>query len=311
MSIVDILSRKSVKEWMKKEPVKQDEGNLEMIARLNAELDELERKARATEEKYRMAFNSSPVLMALSTLEEGCFINVNNAFAKMVGAKKEDIEGKTSIELGILTPEVRENLVDEVCKNGWVCNKEITFRSLDGEEHQALISSGVLHIDNKPYMHSVLVDITEMKKVQEKLERTCDFLRAMLETLPTPLFVKNNKGQYTEVNKAFLKLVGKEKSEVLGKTPEELGFQEFALECTKTDTIVKDGGGKTRTFYCCLETPKGQKDLLTIKTGYKGQGKEPLGIIGTVCVLSDVGKHLKQADPETEFKYTIEKGKEQ
>ena len=52
---------------------------------------------RDSEEKFSVAFDSAPLLMTISSVEDGTYLNVNNEFTKVSGFKREEAVGKTSV----------------------------------------------------------------------------------------------------------------------------------------------------------------------------------------------------------------------
>jgi len=59
---------------------------------------EAERALRESEEKFKRTFQSNPNSMSINTLEEGIFLDVNDAFLRTTGFSREDIIGRRSTE---------------------------------------------------------------------------------------------------------------------------------------------------------------------------------------------------------------------
>ena len=53
---------------------------------------------RQSEEKFSKAFHGGPIMMTLSTVEEGKFIDANETFCSTIGYTYEEIIGHTSKE---------------------------------------------------------------------------------------------------------------------------------------------------------------------------------------------------------------------
>ncbi|HNV53004.1 MAG TPA: PAS domain S-box protein, partial [Tenuifilaceae bacterium] len=62
---------------------------------------EAEKVVKASEEKFSKAFNTAAVMMTISTLEDGVYLDVNEAFLQKTGLNKDDVIGKDSKELDI------------------------------------------------------------------------------------------------------------------------------------------------------------------------------------------------------------------
>jgi len=55
---------------------------------------------QATEEWFAEVFQSSPAAMTITTVEEGRFIHVSDAFLTLSGYTRDELIGKTSMSLG-------------------------------------------------------------------------------------------------------------------------------------------------------------------------------------------------------------------
>jgi PAS domain S-box-containing protein len=63
--------------------------------------EKVEQELRASEERFMKAFQLSPVLMAITDLHEGTYLEVNDAFINTLGYKREDVLGKRAGEVDI------------------------------------------------------------------------------------------------------------------------------------------------------------------------------------------------------------------
>jgi PAS domain-containing protein len=62
---------------------------------------------RESEEKFSQAFLFAPVLMAITTLEDGIFLDVNREFTAVTGFSREELLGRSSIAFGFFSTETR------------------------------------------------------------------------------------------------------------------------------------------------------------------------------------------------------------
>lgn len=74
------------------------------------------------------ALMASPIPTCISTVKDGTFVFINDAGIRYVGMKREDIIGRKSTELGIMTEEQRQLLIDEIKKDGFVRNIPLKFK---------------------------------------------------------------------------------------------------------------------------------------------------------------------------------------
>lgn len=143
-----------------------------------------------SEEKFAKAFEFSSSLMAISTVKDGCYLDVNQSFLQLLGFSREEVIGKTSTELGFFTdPSLRESITAEVAERGFVTNLEITVPTKSGESRVGLFSSKRIRIQAQEYLLTVMNDITELKQMEKELGRARE--NAVLASNAKSLFVAN------------------------------------------------------------------------------------------------------------------------
>jgi PAS domain S-box-containing protein len=148
----------------------------------NTEGERAKEALRISEEKFHKAFHSSPDWFVISTLEDGFYIDVNEAFLKTTGYRLEEVIGHTTIELGIwANPEDRAKMVKILREEGSVRNMEVRFRMKSGEIRHVLWSSEVIDYGDEKCCLAMTRDITARKRAeQERLEK--EKVQGVLET---------------------------------------------------------------------------------------------------------------------------------
>ena len=122
--------------------------------------------------KYSKLFNNSSGFTAITDIENGKFIEVNDSFCRLTGFSREELIGYSSFELGILSEEIRNKLKEDILNNNKIesIEKEIIDRS--GEKHIVLISADLLTLNSDSYILTSGVDITQNKKAEEELRKS-------------------------------------------------------------------------------------------------------------------------------------------
>ncbi len=144
---------------------------------------ELAKQALAiSEEKFNKAFRSSPDWFVISTLEDGFYLDVNDAFLRTSGYRRDEIIGRSSLELGIwVDPDQRKKALETIEKEGRVRNLEVQFRMKSGEVRWMLWSAEPIEYHGEKCILAIARDITELKKAeQERLEK--ERIQVLLET---------------------------------------------------------------------------------------------------------------------------------
>ncbi|MBI3500768.1 MAG: PAS domain S-box protein [Bacteroidetes bacterium] len=121
---------------------------------------------------FSSVFYKSPVLKAIADAATGKYIKVNDAFAEFCGFKKEELIGKTSLELNLIpNPRQREEIIKAVNKTGLVKDALIQARRKSGEHRWVSASVHKVNINGKDCFLSVMVDVDERKKAEEQIIR--------------------------------------------------------------------------------------------------------------------------------------------
>ncbi|MGM0611618.1 MAG: PAS domain S-box protein [Thermodesulfobacteriota bacterium] len=156
-------------------PIRDSAGQIigaVMIFRNITEKYRAEAELRQSEERFRLAFQTSPDAINLNRLEDGLYIDINQGFSQIMGYSPEDVIGRTSLDLSIWkNAEDRRYLVEELKRNGYVQNLDAEFITKDGQIRNGLMSARVLKINNEDVIISLTRDITEKKAAEKKMLR--------------------------------------------------------------------------------------------------------------------------------------------
>ncbi|MBD3258677.1 PAS domain-containing protein, partial [candidate division GN15 bacterium] len=82
----------------------------------------------------------------------------------------------------------------------------------------------------------VMMDVTSARETARQLRKTCDLLDAIIETMPNPVFVKDEDHRWMIVNTAFADLIGATRAELLGKSDYDYFSEEEAEEFWRKDS---------------------------------------------------------------------------
>lgn len=143
----------------------------QIAIQLNNMLDAQEHallKLKQSEERFRTVFLTTPDALAISRLEDGLFLEVNDGFIPLSGWSRPEIIGKTSIALDIWRwPDERQKFVTALRERGECKNLEAEFKTKDGRIWTGIVSARVITLEGTPCVLSITHDISETKKTQE------------------------------------------------------------------------------------------------------------------------------------------------
>ncbi|PSB43844.1 protein kinase domain-containing protein [Chamaesiphon polymorphus] len=146
-------------------------------ARAAAEMERLqvEDALRVSETKFSTAFRSSPDAIAISTLDDGTYLEINDRCLQMLGYRRAEMLGRSTLELGVwANPADRVSIAQQLQQQGTVSNLEIWFRRKSGEIFPTLFSAEAIYLEDEPCLLAVAADITLLKQAEKALARLAE-----------------------------------------------------------------------------------------------------------------------------------------
>ncbi|MDO8285614.1 MAG: PAS domain S-box protein [Rhodoferax sp.] len=171
---------------------------------------------RESEERYRTAFVTSPDAINITRLSDGCYIDVNEGFLRLTGWTREEVIGKTALELKVwANPADRQHLVDALRRDGYYENLEATFLGKDGRAISGLMSAHIMTIKGVDCLLSVTRDISERKTADDKLKLAASVFSHAREGI----MITDAAGEILDVNDMFTDITGYRREDVVGQNP--------------------------------------------------------------------------------------------
>jgi PAS domain S-box-containing protein len=162
-------------------------------------LSQKEQVLRESEEKLRTIFKNSPYPIAITSLPDNKFIEVNPAFLKVGGYTEEEILGKDPVELGLLSLTEVVRLISFRILKGKIENVPLALTAKEGRRVHVLFSTIPVTINNKPANMTVTAEVTKLKRIEEELlQKNEDLNRACEELTATEEELRQN---YDDLNK--------------------------------------------------------------------------------------------------------------
>lgn len=199
------------------------------ISRDISERSRAEAAIRESEEKFSVAFQTAPVLFAITDLETGVYADVNDETLRVTGFQRDEIIGRQAVDIGWLAQGDRDRMMSELITNKRIAPTEIKFRSKDGHTVIGQISGDIIRIAGKNLLLTVTVDVTARRAAEEALRESEEKFFLAFQKAPMLMSLTNlEDGRILDVNEEFTRLSGFSRSDAIGKTTVELGW--IALE---------------------------------------------------------------------------------
>ena len=131
------------------------------------------------QQRFERLFRNNPALMALSTLPDRRFSDVNNAFLSVLGYSRGEVIGKTAGELNLFpNAESQAKVADILQADGRISDFSMKVRCKDGAILEGLFSGEVISSQGQRYFLTVMIDVTQRKRVEVELQETNRHLEA-------------------------------------------------------------------------------------------------------------------------------------
>jgi PAS domain S-box-containing protein len=196
------------------------------------------RSLRESEEKFAKAFRCSPLPSILSTVKDGRFIDINEAFEQITGHTREETLGHTTNELGIWENQAdREKLLERALQGEKISNVECRLRKKSGEIYIGLLSAEIIdEIGEEPCVVAIVTDITERRRTEEArqeteraLKKSEDRYRTLVESSNDWVWEVDSEAKYTYVGPQCRNILGYEPEELIGRSAFDLMPEDEAL----------------------------------------------------------------------------------
>ncbi len=173
--------------------------------RLIDALDEEVARRGQAEEFRSFAYESSPFTMAIATLDDGRFLDINDTFTMRTGYARHEVIGRTSNELNLwLEGESREQFAEALRRDGEVDGLEIRVRLKSGEVMHARFFARVVTLGGKRCILSITQNIEERRRAEQEAIRLRAFYEELLALLPAHVALVDSNGRYEYISPSIL-----------------------------------------------------------------------------------------------------------
>jgi PAS domain S-box-containing protein len=135
------------------------------------ERKQMEEKLRQSEERFFKAFNSSPVMMKIRTLNGKC-IDVNETYIVTLGYAKEEVIGTTYGEHHIYgSSGPPPELIKSMQERKPISNLEVKNYAKQGAQRVGLLSTDFIELNGEACILIIINDITELRRFEKEMSR--------------------------------------------------------------------------------------------------------------------------------------------
>ncbi len=145
--------------------MRDNAGKAVAIVGINRDITE----RKKADEALRLTFETSPDIIVINRLEDGLFVEINQSFVNTTGYTREEVFGKTTLELNIWNdPRDLNRLIKELRRKRKVVNIEAKFRCKDGSLITGLMSASLIELNGQKHVINITRNIENIKKDQKE-----------------------------------------------------------------------------------------------------------------------------------------------
>jgi PAS domain S-box-containing protein len=188
-----------------------------------------------SENRFHAMFDKHDSVMLLIDPETGKIIDANLAAERFYNKSQADIRKQFIYDINTLPPEeITATLMEAVQEK----NNCFTFphRIANGEIRMVEVHSSPINIGGKTILFSIIHDITERKRTEEKLLRISDdfqfasnYAQSIVDTVREPLIVLNGSFEVISASQSFYKIFEVTPEATIGKVLYTLGDNQWNI----------------------------------------------------------------------------------
>lgn len=133
--------------------------------------------------EYTNYSHSLPIPISITDLQDGKFLEVNDSFCRETGYRRDEVIGKSSLQLGLY---IQENQLEKITKalteKRGLYNLELDYRTKSGAVIPYLCSSIILQINGRDCILSTFQNIAEHKRTEKGLSESQAFLHSLINS---------------------------------------------------------------------------------------------------------------------------------
>ncbi|MFY4812894.1 PAS domain S-box protein [Haloarcula sp. AONF1] len=288
-------------------PLFDDDGAVEsVVCTLTDITDKRDRKQDLVETERRLQ-------LALEASETGVWewnyetdrVVLSDTLERLLGFEPGEFDGTLSAVFDLIHPddrsEAREQIERAVETDG-IYDAEFRLFDADGDVRWASVRGQPIEDDDSTLMVGVHHDITERKERERDLRITERRLEAILENTTTPMFMKDDEGEYLFVNHGYREMTGLTDAEIVGRTDFELFPEETAESTWANDRAVLHTGQPLEVEERVVIDDEAQQYLSTkvpiYDTGERSDPDTPVAVFGVASDITDIREQEQELQRE-------------
>ncbi len=243
---------------------------------------------RKSEERFRRIFHASPIATCVIRVDDGKYIDANQAYLRLVGRTFDELLSSSSLKIGLWKDDQdRAAFVENLNKNGAIQGVEYQVRDVPAGPRDTLAYYELIELGGQVCVLAMFYDVTEEKTTQKALQAERDFALQVLNNMGQGLTVTTSDGRFAYINPAYARMIGYPAEEILGKQlfdfVSEKGRKELEDRMSSGEEVISTYES-TLLYQNSQEVPALITEVPRHENG---------ALIGTIAVITDLTDRKK------------------
>ncbi|WP_374164132.1 PAS domain S-box protein [Arcticibacter sp. MXS-1] len=181
---------------------------------------EAESLVKGNQDVFATLFYKSPTILALADIETGAILEVNEKHEEFCGYSREEVYGKTPLELGLFEDApLGSQILEEFRKQDHYQTKmDLSIVSKSGERKPVSYSADTIKLNGKRQKLVAIQDLVDVKKTEAMLKKSEEIYYSLFYKSPVILCISDaDSGLFIDVNENFCNHFGYKKEEIIGR----------------------------------------------------------------------------------------------
>ena len=258
------------------------------------------------QQKSSLLFQLNPASIALISMQERKFTDVNEAFLKTIGFSRKEVLGKTGEELNIFVQtEKIQKYLEQLLEQGFFDNCELKIRRKDGQILDGLFSAEIIECQGKMCALIIMIDLTSRKRSEKAQRESEEKYRTILENIQEGYFETDLAGNLTFFNDSVCQIHGYPKDELMGMNNRQYTDKETAKKVFQAFNKVYKTGEPLKEFDWQIIRKDGAKRYIEASVSLqKDSSDKPIGFRGIIRDITE-RKQTEELLKESEYQYRL------
>ncbi|PXX51223.1 putative bifunctional diguanylate cyclase/phosphodiesterase [Aquitalea magnusonii] len=239
----------------------------------------------------------SNALIGVYVIQDDRFVFVNPRLAELFGYSQQQLcSGMGPREL--TAPRDHDMVRREIHRRieGDSHSSHYAFRGVrqDGSELDVEVFGVSTRFGARPAIIGMLLDVSERTAAERAVQDQLQFITRLIDTIPNPVFYKDETGRYIGCNSAFEQYLGKARSELIGRTVFDISPPDLAARYQAADQALFDDRG-TQVYETQVVYGDGSRhEVMFYKATFDKADGSLGGLVGLMLDISE-RKRMEQA----------------